>query len=87
MRKDDLAPVGSGILTRAQKKKLMNTFIVEYSTSESSHDIFVTKDDIKLKECVDGPEFDEPKQKEWAAWQRNDSFDWVKDEGQNHVEC
>lgn len=83
----DIKPVGSGVLTRAQKKKLLNMFVVDYTPSDSSHEIFVTKDDVKLKECVDGPEFSEPKVKEWAAWQRNDSFEWVKDEGQPRVRC
>ena len=86
-RKDDLQSVGKGVLTRAQKKKLMNLFVVDYTTSDASHDVFVTKDDLKLKECVDGPEFNQPKLDEWAAWQRNDSFEWVKDEGQPRVRC
>ena len=86
-RLDDITPVGSGVLTRNQKKKLMNMFIVDHTSTDKSHDIFVTKDDLKLKECVDGPEFDQPKIDEWAAWQRNDSFEWVKDTGQPKVNC
>ena len=86
-RKDDVAPIGKGVLTRAQKRKLMNMFVVEYTSADSSYDIFVTKDDLRLKECVDGPEFNQPKIDEWAAWQRNDSFEWVKDEGQPRVRC
>ena len=39
----------------------MNMLVVDYTSSEKAHDIFVTKEDLKLKECVDGPEFDQPK--------------------------
>ena len=83
----DIESVGAGVLTRAQRKKLVGLFLRDTGTDNDIANIFVTKDDVKLKECKDSPEFDEPKKKEWQAWQDNRSFVWVKDEGQARVKC
>ena len=83
----DIPQVGQGVVTRAQRARLMNAMCLDLGSDSMIDEVFVTKDDLKLKECKDGPEFDIPKQKEWDAWIRNDSFDWVKDEGQQRVRC
>ena len=84
---NDLPQVGQGVVTRAQRARLVNAMCVDAGSDRMIDEVFVTKEDLKLKECKDGPEFDIPKQKEWDAWMRNDSFDWVKDEGQQRVRC
>ena len=86
-RNSDIPQVGQGVVTRAQGARLMNTLCLDLGSDSMIDEVFVTKDDLKLKECKDGPEFDVPKQKEWDAWMRNDSFDWVKDERQQRVRC
>ena len=85
--KTDIETVGTGVLTRAQRKKLVGLFLRDTGSGNDVENIFVTKDDVKLKECKDGPKFNEPKKKEWQAWQDNQSFGWVKDEGQARVKC
>ena len=83
----DIESVGTGVMTRAQRKKLIGMILRNTGSDNDVANIFVTKDDVKLKECRDGPEFDEPKKKEWRAWQEHGSFVWVKDEGQPRVRC
>ena len=83
----DTENISTGVMTRAQRKKLIGMILRDTGSNNDIANIFVTKDDVKLKECKDGPEFDEPKKKEWKAWQDNEGFVWVKDEGQPRVRC
>ena len=85
--KTDIESVGSGVMTRAQGKKLVGLIVSHHLEEMRTSDVFVTRDDFKLKECKDGPEFDEPKKKEWQAWQDYGSFVWVKDTGQHRIGC
>ena len=71
-------------MTRAQRKKLVGLVLRDTGSDNDVDNIFVTKDDVKLKECKDGPEFDEPKKKERKAWQDNDSGLEMKDKPESY---
>ena len=81
----DLYSLGTGVMSRAQRKKLVGLILSHYHEDNDVENIFISKDDIKFKERKDGGEFDDPKKKESQAWKDNDSCLLVKDTGQHRV--